>query len=357
MGDDRPPDDDVPGEPSIGDGPDPFEGLTLDEDFIAGASVREESAEERLARLACIEAEHRRLAREREVQRAALERSLARKQRRLLHAGHEQRRRLLVIVAMILVFGSLLVWNVRRDERLQAGGVFGDASAGSVSSSARPPAGVDSADEPLGAPPPLARESSAYAFIATQEGSDAPVAYDPCRPIHVVENGRTAFMGSRELVQEALDAVSAATGLIFAYDGPTDEEPSRERAPYQPERYGERWAPVLIAWSDPARNPELQGTVAGLAGSSWVTVDRGSVYVTGSIELDGPQLAEIVLGFDGVADARSVIEHELGHLVGLDHVDDPTQLMNPTGGAVTTYAEGDLTGLWHLGQGECFPQV
>ena len=86
--------------------------------------------------------------------------------------------------------------------------------------------------------------------------------------------------------------------------------------------------------------------------------DRQSVYVTGAIELDGPELAEILTLAEGKADVRGVIEHELGHLVGLDHVNDPTQLMNPsTDGSVTTYADGDLTGLNHLGRGACFPKV
>jgi len=342
------------------DGPDPFDGLVLDEEFIQGAEVLEESAEARLARRARIEAEHRRLAAEREVQQEALERSLRRQARHRGRSGREQRQRLLVITVVLAVFVGLVVWNTRSGGdrvALGAGGPFGDASAGSVSRSPRPPAGVGSADQPLGSPAPVARESSAYRFIATQEGTTDPVAYDPCRAIHVVANGRTAFMGSEDVIRSSLDAVGQATGLQFIYDGPTDEGPSEDRAPYQPERYPGRWAPVLISWSDPAETPGLAGDVAGRGGSAYVTVDRGSVYVTGSIELDGPQMAGIVLS-EGTVGARAVLEHELGHLVGLDHVDDATQLMNPTSdGTVTTYADGDLTGLARLGQGACYPDV
>lgn len=346
------PADGTPGEEPA-DADDPFAGLTLDDAFVAGASVHEESAEERLARLARIEAEHRRLAEERKVQQAALDRSLRRQARRRGRLG-ENRQRLLVIGVMLVVFAGLLVWNVRKGPTTL---VMGDASAGSVSDFPRPPAGVESADEPLGAPPPLARESSSYAFLATQEGSDEPVAYDPCRPIHVVVNGRTAFLGAEEMVQGALAAASAATGLQLVYDGLTEEGPTTDRAPYQPDRYGETWAPVLISWTDPAEVAELAGDIAGLGGSVWVTQGSGSVYVTGSIDLDGPQLAEIVMA-EGSASARAVIEHELGHVLGLDHVDDPTQLMNPSGdGSVTTYADGDRTGLARLGQGACFPEV
>ena len=59
---------------------------------------------------------------------------------------------------------------------------------------------------------------------------------------------------------------------------------------------------------------------------------------------------------DGVAAARGVIEHELGHVVGLDHVNDATQLMNPSETpTVTGYAAGDLSGLAILGEGQCTP--
>ena len=96
----------------------------------------------------------------------------------------------------------------------------------------------------------------------------------------------------------------------------------------------------------------------GLGGSQSVSDGKQSVYVTGAISLDGPELAEILTLPNGEADVRGIIEHELGHLVGLDHVNDRTQLMNPsTDGSVTTYAAGDLTGLNQLGRGACFPKV
>ena len=53
--------------------------------------------------------------------------------------------------------------------------------------------------------------------------------------------------------------------------------------------------------------------------------------------------------------ARAIILHELGHLIGLDHVDDNDQLMYPRAGDVLDFADGDLTGLSVLGAGACVP--
>lgn len=53
------------------------------------------------------------------------------------------------------------------------------------------------------------------------------------------------------------------------------------------------------------------------------------------------------------------MQHELGHLVGLDHVADPTQLMYSEGGPsqASDWGNGDLAGLNQLGSGGCFPDL
>lgn len=333
---------------------DPFAELTLDEEFVAGARVTEDSADARIERRRRIEAEHARLAHQREDQR----------RHDLRGSRRERRKRRLVLVAFFGALAGLFVWNYVKDtggSGVALGSVPGfgaDGSTRAVAGDARPPAGVDEHDVPLGRPASLAIESLAHAFIQLQSDDKTPVAYDPCRPIHVVVNSRTAPPGADALLAEALSATSIATGLQFIVDGPTDEAPSTDRSAYVPDRYPGRWAPVLVAWSDPAESSSLGGDVAGLGGSSPLSTDDGTVYVSGSIELDGPQMAQLAAGLGGTASARAVIEHELGHVVGLDHVDDPSQLMNPSGdGSVTGFAAGDLTGLARLGTGRCFPRV
>ncbi|HUP70341.1 MAG TPA: matrixin family metalloprotease [Acidimicrobiales bacterium] len=173
------------------------------------------------------------------------------------------------------------------------------------------------------------------------------MTYDPCRPISVVVNPRTAPPAGQRLVTEALAEVGAQAGLEFRYEGPVNEVPVHPRRPFQPEIYGDRWAPVLIAWSDPAESPRLADRVAGLGGSTAYPVsDRESVYVTGAVTLDGPQFAEILNRDNGFGSARAVLLHELGHLIGLSHVDDVRQLMHDENSAGQTgFAAGDLSGM------------
>ena len=109
----------------------------------------------------------------------------------------------------------------------------------------------------------------------------------------------------------------------------------------------------------PEEDPDLAADVAGRGVSTAVGVPGGpQVYVTGQVELDGPQLAEVLTRPGGAQAVTAVIQHELGHLVGLDHVTDPTQLMHPQASAgVLDFADGDLSGLAALGRGPCEPRL
>lgn len=183
-----------------------------------------------------------------------------------------------------------------------------------------------------------------YAFLVTQEDSDEPVAYDPCQSIRVVVNPRTGPPDAVDLVSDALDEMSELTGLSFDLDGVVTTAPSID---WQPEEDGDGWQPVLIAWTDEKTVGELAGTVLGLGGSAWSDQGGARRYVTGQVLLDGPQLTSL-----GPDQTRATLLHELGHLVGLDHVADDDSLMQPYSGP-EEWGAGDLAGLQQLGQGSC----
>ena len=48
-----------------------------------------------------------------------------------------------------------------------------------------------------------------------------------------------------------------ATGLRFVSDGTTTEAARTLKNLYQPARYGDRWAPVIIEWSTPGESKVL----------------------------------------------------------------------------------------------------
>lgn len=220
-----------------------------------------------------------------------------------------------------------------------------------------PPPGFEAAPSPLGLPP-AASGSTAYVLQKSPDPGQPFVAYDPCRPVHYVVRPDNAPPGTDRLIQEAVAAVSAASGLQFVDDGTTDEGPSEARETYQPDRYGKKWAPVLITWSTPEEAPELAGKVAGTGGSASVQIPgEPYVSVTGQVTLDAPGLAETLSRPDGPPLVRAIIMHELAHVLGLDHVDDPTQLMHEENTGQFDFGEGDRAGLALLGTGACVPRL
>jgi hypothetical protein len=223
----------------------------------------------------------------------------------------------------------------------------------------RPTPGTGASRSPRGYPPPAPTGGGPHEFSLVQADGVTPVAYDPCRVVHYAVRPGGAPAGGEAMVHSAVARIGQVTGLVFVYDGPTDEAPTAEREMFQPDRYGDRWAPVLVAWEREEENPDLAGDVVGQAGSLAVSLGEGPrVYVTGTVSLDAGQFPEILEQRDGEATAAGVVLHELAHLVGLDHVDDRSQLLYPeTVPGVTDLADGDLTGLARLGRGACVPEL
>jgi hypothetical protein len=221
----------------------------------------------------------------------------------------------------------------------------------------RPTAGHEAARTPLGRPLPAPPEGGPHTFIAFQPDGVTPVAYDPCRPVHYVVRPDSSPAGGEEAVQAAFARLSEVTGLQFVHDGGSDETTTLDRPIFQPERYGDRWAPVLVAWETEEQNPALVGDTVGQAGSVAVSLGDGPrVFVTGTVSLDAGRMPEILDLRNGAETARGIILHELGHLVGLGHVDDREQLMFPEARReVPDFASGDRTGLAVLGAGPCVP--
>ena len=182
---------------------------------------------------------------------------------------------------------------------------------------------------------------------------EAAARWDPCQPIRYVVSGGEPFAGANAMLTQALGEASAASGLRFVYTGTTTEPAGSDRAAYQPDRYGRRWAPVLVAWTDQAAVPQLAGNVIGLGGAVSARVHGTTRLVTGLLYFDAPELFLISQRGTGYAAMRNVMLHEIGHLLGLGHVQDPGAVMFPSDRAQSDYGVGDLRGLAYAGAGPC----
>ncbi|WP_144018822.1 hypothetical protein [Demequina sp. NBRC 110056] len=193
----------------------------------------------------------------------------------------------------------------------------------------------------------------AYAFMFEEDGQ-GPTRYDPCQPLRWVLNPDGMPEGAEEMVHLAVADVSEHTGLVFRDEGRTDEVASFDRDLFQ-ERYGDDFAPIVVGWSTAAETPELTGAVTGLGGSSSVNGAYGEqrYLAAGVMILDAPDMTELMETDRGADLATAVIKHELAHVVGLAHVDDPTELMNAENRMLTDWGPGDLAGLAIVGNGPC----
>lgn len=210
-------------------------------------------------------------------------------------------------------------------------------------------------EEPLGDPAEVPAGGT-FAFIQHQPGDPGtPVAWDPCDAIHYEINPDGApddTDDTEDFVAEALDVVSHWTGLRFVYDGTTDRRPEWDRR-FVPSLG--RHEPVLIAWATEEEVPQLEDDVAGIGGAVAAEVSPGGWYryITGGVTLDEEVFADLDPLFGDSAEARAILLHELGHLVGLDHVDSPEELMNADNIGRKDFGIGDLNGLVALGKGRC----
>lgn len=207
---------------------------------------------------------------------------------------------------------------------------------------------------PLGTPADVP-EGGVHAFLQVQPGdSGDPVTWDPCREIRYEVNTEGAPGDGEEalaFVADGVAEVSAITGLQFELLGETDRRPSWESR-FVP---AGRREPVLIAWAQASEVEELAGDVAGVGGAVAQSYRSGSLYryVTGQVTLDEDVYDDLSRSANGRGHQRAILLHELGHLVGLDHVDSADELMYADNVGQLEFGPGDLNGLVRLGEGRC----
>lgn len=190
------------------------------------------------------------------------------------------------------------------------------------------------------------RGTSTYAFIL--DGPDnRPVGWDPCEPIHYEVNPEGAPNDWEDIVESSVEEVEEASGFDFEYDGRTSDRNFGQRPVLDGETH-----PVLIAWADPDEEPKLRGKAVGIGGSTPAQIGTRVRFVAGLVVLDAGAADQMMVG--GRSRAQELIlAHELGHVLGLDHVDDSGELMNPQYVGQDGFGDGDKRGLAILNDLPC----
>ena len=187
-----------------------------------------------------------------------------------------------------------------------------------------------------------------YSFLNVQAGGKRPVGFSPCDPIHYVVNPTNGPDDWDVYVDRAMEEVGDRTGLMFIDDGTTSDRNFTDRLPTN-----SLPKPVIIGWADEDEVGDLADDVAGVGGPTMVEIARLRTYVTGSVVLDSDTTDRLAETDGGERIQVALLLHELGHLVGLDHVDDPNELMYPAGVSRPSYGPGDREGLARVGGVPC----
>lgn len=183
------------------------------------------------------------------------------------------------------------------------------------------------------------------AFKVTLTDNGTPVRWC-AKTIDVVVNDSQAPAGARADLEEALRRVSALSGVNFDVVGDSNLIPdSRYHL-----RTGNPYPPVLVAWVNPSQTDVLDGNASAVATSNPISEDGKRRYVTGALAINVDHDVLYRPGFGSGMTRGNLYMHELGHILGLAHVDDADMLMNPIIGANSPdgFANGDRRGLLAL---------
>jgi hypothetical protein len=201
---------------------------------------------------------------------------------------------------------------------------------------------------------PPAGSAASYRLYRNPDGS--AVRFDPCRPLRVRINAPAP--DAEADAREALRRMAAVTGHRIVVEGRTDFVPTRAA----------RTLPgveLVIAWALPGGAPGASDILgAGQLGTGgWTSegerYDGRTVWrATGGFAvLDATR--DLEPGFGPGLTRGALLLHEVAHALGVDHVDDETQLMSPVlqhRSDPVALGAGDLEALRRVGvQAGCLP--
>lgn len=224
---------------------------------------------------------------------------------------------------------------------------------------------------------PSASAATTYAVsraVDPYSGRTVVVRWSPCQVSrtgvvtthYITYRVNTGGVSSRiTLVKEALAKVTAASGLRFRYLGTTKYVPHNAVIHYASgnqymfdaaQERAATGAELVVAWASKTATNLLTGTEAGSGTASWSGSGASQLRVVEAAVVMRTGV-RLLSGFRAGASVGTLLLHELGHAVGIEHVSTRSQVMYPTIGSWSPagYASGDKIGLRLVGRAAgCF---
>jgi hypothetical protein len=161
--------------------------------------------------------------------------------------------------------------------------------------------------------------------------------------------------GRVRLVQRAIHRLHRASGLAFHYAGTTHYIPRAHLGVLRAlDQQRQAHVPLVIAWawsgSGAFASNILNAVEQGVGTIKWASSPLSQLRINDAavVMKRGQHLRP---GFRAGGSVGTLLLHELGHVVGLQHVLDASQIMHPLLGrnSPADYAAGDRTGLTKVG--------
>jgi len=174
------------------------------------------------------------------------------------------------------------------------------------------------------------------------------IRWNPCAPIGWRLNAPGASATLLATINTEFAQLAGATGMTFRYDGTTTFVPTTTNISSEPDD--------LVVTIAPRTSTDLfDGSPGAIGYGGWSAVTTAAGHwkiVKGWVILDQAAVATLPAGVQPAQSAGTLVLHELGHAVGLQHAAKPTEIMYPALNAQTpqTYSADDRIGLALVGK-------